>query len=131
MTDYSKMNIGELIDARKANNEQLADANKVVKGLKEVEDLIDFEIIKQLDAQGSTRSANKTGSVSINETEEPEVTDWDQVYDHILKSQDRGEFALLHRRISATAFRELQKAGMIPPGLTSRKVRSVNFRSLK
>jgi hypothetical protein len=127
MTDYSKMTMGELIDARKENNELKSDANKVVKGYEEIEHAIDAAIIVQLDSQQSTRAANATGSVSISSSEEPNVDDWDKLYAHIMSTQD---FALLHRRISATAFRELAKAGQIPPGLSSRTVRRVNFRSL-
>ena len=127
MTDYSKMTMGELIDARKANNEAKSEANKVVKSYEEIEHAIDAAIIVQLDSQQSTRAANATGSVSISSSEEPNVDDWDKLYAHIMSTQD---FALLHRRISATAFRELAKAGMIPPGLSSRTVRRVNFRSL-
>lgn len=126
MTDYSKMTMGELIDARKENNELKSEANKVVKGYEEIEHAIDSAIIVQLDAQQSTRAANGTGSVSISSTDEPTVDDWDKLYAHIIAT---GDFALLHRRVSATAFRELFKAGQVPPGLSSRTVRRVNFRS--
>ena len=58
MTDYSKMTMGELIDARKENNELKSDANKVVKGYEEIEHAIDAATIVQLDSQQSTRAAN-------------------------------------------------------------------------
>jgi len=127
MTDFSNMTIGELIDVRKANNELLGEANKVAKEYKDQENLIDAAIIVELDKSQSTRAANAIGSVSVSTTEEPKVDDWDAVYNHIIQNND---FALLHKRISATAFRELMKLGLVPPGMSSRTVRRVNFRSL-
>lgn len=126
MSDYSAMKMGELIQARKDNMDELREANKVVTALKEEQDLIDAAIIVKLDAEGSKRSASDVGSVSINSSEEPNVDDWEAVYEHI---KSNGDFALLHRRISATAFRELLKAGESIPGISARTVRSVNFRS--
>lgn len=120
------MSVGELINARKANNELLSEANKVAKTYKDEEDLIDAAIIVKLDAQQSTRAANTTGSVSITSSEEPNPDDWDKIYAHIIAT---GDFALLHRRLSATAIRELAKSGQLPPGISTRTVRRVNFRS--
>ena len=128
MTDYSAMTVGELIDARSENNDELRAANKVVKDLKDKEDAIDAAIIVKLDAQQSTRAANATGSVSVSSSEEPNPDDWEKIYEHILVTKD---FALLHRRLSATAIRELAKMGMLPPGVSTRTVRSVNFRAGK
>lgn len=126
MTDYNSMSVGELINARKANNELLSEANKIAKAYKDEEDLIDAAIIVKLDAQQSTRAANATGSVSITSSEEPNPDDWDKIYAHIVAT---GDFALLHRRLSATAIRELAKSGQLPPGISTRTVRRVNFRS--
>lgn len=126
MTDYSKMTAGELIEARSENNEQLREANKVVSDLKDTQDAIDAAIIVLLDSQQSTRAANGTGSVSISSTEEPNPDDWDKIYKYIKENDD---FAILHRRLSSTAIRELAKSGMLPPGVSTRTVRKVNYRS--
>lgn len=126
MTDYSKMTAGELIEARSENNEQLREANKVVSDLKDTQDAIDAAIIVLLDSQQSTRAANGTGSVSISSTEEPNPDDWDKIYKYIKENDD---FAILHRRLSATAIRELAKSGMLPPGVSTRTVRKVNYRA--
>ena len=126
MTDYSKLNQGQLIEARKEIMDKLRDANKVVKEFKDEQDAIDAAIIVTLDAAGTTRAATDIGSVSINTSEEPNADDWEAFYAHIIAT---GDFALLHRRISATAFRELLKLGINVPGISSRTVRSINFRS--
>lgn len=128
MTEYSEMTVGELIDARSENNDELRAVNKIVKDLKDKEDAIDAAIITKLDAQQSTRAANATGSVSVSSSEEPNPDDWEKIYAHIMTT---GDFALLHRRLSATAIRELAKMGMLPPGVSTRTVRSVNFRAGK
>lgn len=125
MTNYNNMTMGELIDARKANNDLLDEANRVAKVYKDEENLIDAAIMIKLDSDQSTRAANATGSVSLTVSEEPNVDDWDKLYEHITAT---GDFALLHRRISATAYRELAKSGQIPPGLSGRTVRRINFR---
>lgn len=126
MPDYSTMNMSELIAARAANNESLREANKVVKQFSDEEDAIDAAIIVRMEADGTKRAASDLGSVSVQVTDEPTVDDWDALYAHILANAD---FGLLHRRVSATAFRELLKAGTPPPGTSARQVKRVNFRS--
>lgn len=126
MLDYSKMNMSELIAARAANNEALREANKIVTQYADEEDAIDAAIIIKMEADGTKRAASDQGSVSVQVTDEPTVDDWDKLYEHILANKD---FGLLHRRVSATAFRELLKAGTPPPGTSARQVKRVNFRS--
>jgi hypothetical protein len=125
--ELDSMTLGELIDYKGENRGELADANKVVKALTSHREEIDAALLKKLDAADTTRGANKNASVSISEEVVPHVDDWDAVYNYI---QDSGDFALLQRRMSAAAYRELLQTTTKVPGINPRTVRKVNMRSL-
>lgn len=122
-----QMNINDLIEKRAQLKAQQDTLNKELKELRAAQDEIDVQLLKKMDAEGLSRTANQIASVSINEDTVPEVTDWDQVYDHVIQT---GDFSLMHRRISSTAYKELLKLGQGVPGLAPRIVRKINFRSL-
>jgi hypothetical protein len=73
------------------------------------------------------KTANEVASVSIKEETVPDVHDWDALYAHIIST---GDFSLIQRRVSSTAYRELLKLGENVPGLQPREIRRINFRSL-
>ena len=122
-----QMNINDLIEKRAQLKAQQDTLNKELQQLRAAQDEIDVQLLKKMDAEGLSRTANQIASVSINEDTVPEVTDWDQVYDHVIQT---GDFSLMHRRISSTAYKELLKLGQGVPGLAPRTVRKINFRSL-
>lgn len=126
MQPYETMKMGDLIAARKDNHDKLSEANKVAQAFKDEEDLIDAAIILKLEAEGSKRAASDVGSVSLMVTEEPNVDDWEALYAHIMST---GDFSLLQRRPTSTSMRELWKLGQTVPGVSSRTVKRVNFRS--
>lgn len=68
------------------------------------------------------------GRMSVAELEEekivPRVTDWATTHKHI---QQTGDFDLLHRRISLTAFRERLNAGVVVPGIEARPLTTVKI----
>ena len=109
------MTLNELIDEKKSIKDQLTNLNVQGSKLKELEDTLDLKIIEKLDAEGLARSANEVAS------------DWDALYEHISDTKD---FSLLHRRVSSTAFKERINQGDTVPGLQTREIRRVNFRTL-
>ena len=119
--------IDELIDRKKSIKSQMEKLNSELKGLREQESDIDFELLKKLDAEGLKKTANEVASVSIKEETVPDVHDWDALYAHIIST---GDFSLIQRRVSSTAYRELLKLGENVPGLQPRDIRRINFRSL-
>ncbi len=119
--------IDELIDRKKSIKSQMEKLNSELKGLREQENDIDFELLKKLDAEGLKKTANEVASVSIKEETVPDVHDWDALYAHIIST---GDFSLIQRRVSSTAYRELLKLGENVPGLQPRDIRRINFRSL-
>ena len=124
MTDLS---INQLIEQRAQIKRESDQLNVQLKDLKAAQDEIDLALLKKMDAEGLSRTANGSFSVSINEDTVPEVLDWDSVYEHVVTTRD---FSLIQRRISSTAYKELLKLGEGVPGLSPRTIRKINFRSL-
>lgn len=123
----TEANINELIEKRAEIKRETELLNVRLKDLKAAQDEIDLALIKKMDAEGLSRTANGDYSVSINEDTVPDVDDWDALYSHIILTRD---FSLIQRRVSSTAYKELLKLGEGVPGLSPRTIRKINFRSL-
>jgi hypothetical protein len=121
------VSINDLIERRAEIKRETEQLNNRLKDLKTAQDEIDLALLKKMDAEGLSRTANGDYSVSINEDTVPEVEDWDALYNHVISTRD---FSLIQRRISSTAYKELLKLGEGVPGLSPRTIRKINFRSL-
>ena len=90
--------------------------------------LMDYEAItiNKLEEQGIDRIGNDTCTVSIRKEIVPAIEDWDEVYTYI---KETGQFELLHKRMAATAYRELQSMGADVPGVKAKELPRSNFRS--
>jgi len=121
------MTLNELIEQRTALKAELDAVNSTVKAVKEQMDANEQLVFKALDEAGIKRIANDSASLSINESIVPEVVDWDKFHTYIL---DSGDFSLIQRRASSTAYNELLKTGASVPGIEPREVRRLNFKSL-
>jgi hypothetical protein len=119
--------INDLIERRAEIKRETEQLNNRLKDLKTAQDEIDLALLKKMDAEGLSRTANGDYSVSINEDTVPEVEDWDALYNHVNSTRD---FSLIQRRVSSTAYKELLKLGEGVPGLSPRTIRKINFRSL-
>lgn len=119
--------INELIKTRAEVKQSMDSLNRELKVLRETQDQLDVLLLKKMDAEGLSRTANQQASVSINEDTVPDVTDWEELYQHVIAT---GDFSLIQRRVSSTAYKELLKLGEAVPGLQPRTVRRINFRSL-
>jgi hypothetical protein len=123
----SVVSINDLIEKRAEVKRETESLNARLKELEAARDEIDLALLKKMDAEGLSRTANGSFSVSINEDTVPDVLDWDSVYAHVMSTRD---FSLIQRRISSTAYKELLKLGEGVPGLQPRTIRKINFRSL-
>jgi hypothetical protein len=121
------VSINDLIERRAEIKRETEQLNNRLKDLKTAQDEIDLALLKKMDAEGLSRTANGDYSVSINEDTVPEVEDWDALYNHVISTRD---FSLIQRRVSSTAYKELLKLGEGVPGLSPRTIRKINFRSL-
>ena len=118
--EKENMSVNQLINERAELKDQMDRLNKHVKELRAESDYVDVLLLKKMDAEGVSRTANEAASVSINEDTVPNVDDWDALYGHVTSTQD---FSLLQRRVSSTAYKELLKMGENVPGLSPRTVR--------
>jgi hypothetical protein len=122
-----ELNINQLIEKRAENKYAMDELNRQLKELRETQNDLDVLLLKKMDAEGLSRTANTQASVSINEDTVPDVTDWEELYRYVTDTQD---FSLIQRRVSSTAYKELLKLGESVPGLQPRVVRRINFKSL-
>lgn len=112
---------------------ELAEEKEKLKGIQNLEKAykskiseLEGHIIYQLETQGVDRTGNDVCTVSIKKETVPTVEDWDAVHQHII---DTGQFELLQKRMSATAYRELQQLGQNVPGVKATELTRINFRS--
>ena len=113
--------INNLVEVKK----QIKDINEQLKGIKEREEEIARDLIRELEQAGIKRMANDSATISVVTENVPDVTDWDEFYRFISEQQ---AFELLHKRVSATAFRELSQPQDVP-GVQTRELVKLNFRS--
>lgn len=123
----TKMTINDIINARLYTRHKLADLSKQEKALKAEQSELDWQLMTKLDDQGLSRTANDTATISISEEVVPEVQDWDELYQYITST---GDFSLVQRRMSSTAYRELRGQGDNVPGVADRTIRKLNVRAL-
>jgi|TARA_Y100000289_G_C3928315_1_gene154852 hypothetical protein len=116
----------DLIQDRANVKKKMDGLNAELKELRKEQDEIDYELLKKLDEQGVSKTGTSVASISIREDTVPEVTDWDTLYAHVTAT---GDFGLLQRRVSSTAYKEALKLGEEVPGLQPREIRRINFRS--
>ena len=87
---------------------------------------LESQISIRMQEQGLDKISNDVCTISLRNEIVPTVEDWDQLHEHIT---DTGQFELLQKRVSATAYRELIAAGMDVPGVKSTELTRINFRS--
>ena len=114
--------LNDLYDSKQSLRELQAEEKTLKQSINELEN----RIISNLENQGVDRIGNNVCTVSIKKEIVPTVDDWDSVHQHII---DTGQFELLQKRMSATAYRELQQMGQDVPGVAATELTRINFRS--
>ena len=97
------------------------------KSLKSQQRELESQISIRMQEQGLDKISNDVCTISLKNEIVPTVENWDDLHEHIVKT---GQFELLQKRMSATAYRELITAGMDVPGVKSTELTRVNFRSV-
>ena len=106
--------------------QQLKKLQEQEKTLKQTQNYLEAEIAADMTKQGLTQTGNDVCTVSLKTEIVPTVDDWDALHKHIV---DTGQFELLQKRMSATAYRELLAMAQSVPGVRSTELTKVNFRS--
>lgn len=119
------MKLGELIDARVKNKQAIDNLNSQLKDLNKEKQDLDWQCIRNLDDQGSTKGGNSSANISINKDVVPEVYDWDQFFEWLIKTRN---VEVLQRRLSSTVCKELWAMGTVIPGVKPRELRKLAIR---
>lgn len=122
-----KQTIGGTIDALYRKKEELAEANQVVKRIKEEMDALERQLMEMLGEQDTTQGRGALAVASINEKSYPEVEDWDKFYQYIHENRF---YHLLQRRPSQPACDELFTAHGEIPGVVKFTKKVVNLRGI-
>tara|TARA_R110002012_G_scaffold42860_1_gene116320 strand:- start:747 stop:1118 length:372 start_codon:yes stop_codon:yes gene_type:complete len=104
----------------------IATTEQGLKELKQKKNDLEAQLIAKMEDQGIDRTGNDRCTVSIKTETVPTVEDWDALYKHILAT---GQFELLHKRVSASAYRELLSLDMELQGVQPTDVIRINYRS--
>lgn len=115
--------IGAKIDNLHQLRELKREAEEQVKEIAKRMDDAELELIKQMDAEGVSKSTGRSATVAISESVKPSVEDWELFYTYIGKNK---YYHLLERRPSVLACRELLETKGKIPGVvpfTQRKLR--------
>jgi len=121
-----KENLDELMNSLADMRGVIATTEEGLRGLKQRKNELEAKLIAKMEDQGIDRTGNDRCSVSIKIETVPTVEDWDAVYKHILSTE---QFELLHKRMSASAYRELLSLDMELPGVKPTDVIRINYRS--
>jgi hypothetical protein len=90
---------------------------KDVEALAKQEHQLEEELISKLPKSDATGISGQLYRCSIETKRKASVADWDKVYDYVIKNRAKGGFALLQRRISEAAVKEIWDAGREVPGV--------------
>ena len=123
MTTVSSM-VDEYVVVRAARLEQ----DKVAEAFRTKEEALKVALLEGMKLSSQHVLASKKHSVTLREREEPSVTDWQTLYDHIRAT---GDFELLQRRPTTLACRERWEAGVAIPGVSKYTVQSLSISTLK
>ena len=120
------MNMDEMLNELATTRQSIVDLHEQEKVLKAKKDDLETQIVISLKDQGIDRVGNDACTVSIKQEIVPTVRNRDAVHEHVLAT---GQFELMQKRMSATAYRELIQMGHEVPGVEATELTRMNFRS--
>ena len=97
------------------------------KDLKMKQRELEAKIAIKMQEEGLDKVSNDVCTLSLKAEVVPTVEDWDQFFEYL---KETGQFELMQKRMSATAYRELIAMGVDIPGVKSTELTRINFRSL-
>jgi hypothetical protein len=123
-------NLGTLVDNLFDLRAKKGAIQAQIKVLEEDETRLEQQVIDALNAQGLDQARGKKATVSISETDVPQVVDWDEFHAFLIR---RKVPHLLQRRVAPNAYREMQaimKTSQPLPGCTDFAKISLNVRKV-
>lgn len=119
------MNINDLINSFVETKAQKESLNEEIKKLNEQLGKIEADIMEQMATAGVSQVASDKASCTMKLAKHPAITDWEAFYKHVANT---GEFELLHKRLSSTAFKERWEHGEEIPGTTTTELWELSVR---
>lgn len=113
------MNINDLINKYVETKALKESLNEQIKTCNEKMASTQADIMEQMATAGITKAASDKASCTMREVTHPAIEDWAAFYKHVAAT---GQFELLHKRLSSTAFKERWEAGEVVPGTSSTKL---------
>tara|TARA_R110002060_G_scaffold43897_2_gene55276 strand:+ start:64 stop:477 length:414 start_codon:yes stop_codon:yes gene_type:complete len=123
-TSVDSMADGDLLDEILVLRGQKAKLKKETEAVDSRQKEIEVELLSRMRTRKTDRIANSSLSASITKSTQPTVKDWDAVFEFIKTS---GDFSLMQKRISSSAYNELLAMGQVP-GIIASEVTKVGFR---
>lgn len=117
--------INSLIEELVGLREEIREVNAHKSDLEKEKEEVELTIMSLLDEQEVTLMRGQHATISISETENAKVEDWDEFEKYIY---DNRALYLLQRRPSNPAYRELVKTDGSIPGVISFTKRTINLR---
>lgn len=119
--------LGDIIDDlyQAVQDKKSVDAESKILGerVKELELLVQ----DKMDEIGLTSAKGEHAQCSLTEQTVPTITNWDAFWDYI---KENNASYMIQRRVSASAYADLLKAGEEVPGLAPTTIRKVNKRKV-
>jgi hypothetical protein len=119
------MNIKDLIDEFVATKNAREELSARVKEMTEKLGRLEGDIMALMSDAGINQAASDKASCTMKLSKHPAIKDWQAFYGYV---QQTGQFELLHKRLSSTAFRERWEAGEVIPGTESSDVWELTVR---
>lgn len=86
--------------------------------------LVETELMDLLNELGLDAAKTSVGTVRLTETIQPRVSDWEQVYNYVMETQ---QMYLFIKRLNAASYRELLQDGITIPGTEPETVHGIGL----
>jgi hypothetical protein len=106
-------NIKDLIDEFVATKNEREALSATIKDMTEKLGRLEADIMALMSHAGISQAGSDKASCTMKLTKHPAIKDWQAFYAYVAST---GQFELLHKRLSSTAFRERWEAGEVIPG---------------
>lgn len=119
------MNIQELINEFVDVKNRREELSNEVKKCTERMTALEADIMEMMSQAGISQAGTDRASCTMKAVQHPAIEDWNLFYDFVAKT---GQFELLHKRLSSTAFRERWEAGEAIPGTSASTIWELSVR---
>ena len=121
------MKIGTIIDKLYDLRAEKYALIKQIQALSDEMEHLEATLLSKLVNEEAIKASGNKASVTITSTVVPVVADWDEVYKFAV---EQDACYIFEKRISTSAFRELQQMGTTIPGTSSFEKKSLSLRKL-